>query len=122
MLGRGEIIFAFAVTHAGFGDSAARIQAKLADELPRPAAAVAGACQTFLGREHPVAAMRGELALEIPLVAEQPEPALHFPGDLRRLVARDLGKGFSLEAIPQEQQRAGGDGTDTHLALPRKLA
>ncbi len=122
MVGRGEIVFAFAVTHAGFGDSAARIQAKLADELPRPAAAVAGARQTLLGREFPVAAMRGELALEIPLVAEQPEPALHFPGDLRRLVACDLGKGRSLEAMTQEQQRTGGEDTDTHLPLPRKLA
>src|SRR5437667_2746718 len=102
MLGRGEIIFAFAVTHAGFGGSAGRIQAKLADELPRPAAAVAGARQTLLGREHPVAAMRRELALEIPLVAKQPEPALHFPGDLRRLVACTLGNSRSLEAMAPE--------------------
>ena len=54
------------------------------------------------------------------LVAKQPEPALHFPGDLRHRVARNLGKRRPLQAMPEEQQSADGDNADMHLPLPRK--
>src|SRR6266852_1956172 len=81
VVARRQIAFALAVALAEFEQLAGTVHAQPLDRVARPAAAVAVARQPALGREHALAAMRGNVPLEIGLVAEQAEAVLDLPLD-----------------------------------------
>ncbi len=118
-----EIVFAPAVAHAGFADPPGRIETQIAEQVARPAATVTVTLQALLGGKHAVAAVGRELAIEIALVAEQPEPALRLPHDARSLDDRGNGRGLRrffadilgrrpVEPNTREQQRTEEGGTE----------
>ena len=83
MIAWGKIALAFAVAIAEFEKPARAVDAQPIDRVARPAAAVGLARQAPLGREHATAAHRGNVTLEVGLVAEQAESAFDLPLDVR---------------------------------------
>src|SRR5262249_60639371 len=65
VIARRQIALAFAIAVAGFQQPAGAVDAQPFDQVARPAAAVALACQTPLGRQHAIAMRRGNVTLEI---------------------------------------------------------
>src|SRR5581483_2254594 len=76
---RGEIILGFAVTLADIAQPARGVDAKPIDHVLRPAAAVTCAFHARLRGADAVLLQRGDLALEIGIVAEQAETIFHLP-------------------------------------------
>ena len=103
MVARRQIILLRAVALAGVEQPAGAIGAQPLDRVARPAAAVALALQAILGRQQAVAAVGGDVALEVGLTAEEAEAALHLPLDARSAAAR-LGEG-ERSAPRREQER-----------------
>ena len=82
MIARGKIALAFAVAIAEFQEQARTVDAQPFDHVACPTAAVGLAGQAPLGREHAIAAHRGNVTLEVGLVAEQAESVLDLPLDV----------------------------------------
>ena len=99
-----QIEFALAVAIAEFEQLAGAVDAQPLDRVARPAAAVAVARQPALGRQHALATMRGNVALEIGLVAEQAEAVLDLPLDAGPGRVAELGLGRAC-APGREQER-----------------
>ena len=114
MIARGKIALAFAVAIAGFQEHARTVDAQPFDHVARPAAAVGLARQTPLGREHAAAAHRGNVTLEVGLVAEQAESVFDLPLDVRRgagcglRVDRVSAPGREHEEEADDKERAHG--------------
>src|SRR5262249_58775527 len=86
---------------------AGAVHARPFAQVARPAAAVALACQTPLGRQHAIAMRRGNVTLEVGFVAEQAESALDLPLD----VWRGAGCGLRVDSVSapgreQEEEEA----------------
>jgi hypothetical protein len=105
VIARRQIGFALAVAVAGFQQLAGAVDAQPLDRVPRPAASVAVAREPPLGGEDPVPLERGDVALKISLVAEQPESALDLPFDVRPAPGRRLRLGH--RSAPRRQRRGG---------------
>ncbi|TMJ85533.1 MAG: hypothetical protein E6G76_16065 [Alphaproteobacteria bacterium] len=82
MIVRGKVAFAFAVAIAQFQELARAVDAQSFDHIARPAVAIGLSGQAPFGREHATAAHRGNVALEVNLVAEQAESVLDLPLDM----------------------------------------
>ena len=87
MIDGAQIIFLLAVAQAAFRQPPGLVDAQIVDHVARPAAAVGGARQPLFGGENAVAAMGGDVAAEIGLVAEQPKAVAHLPFDPDRTAA-----------------------------------
>ena len=98
VIARRSIYLALAIALAEFQKLAGAIDAKPLDRIARPAPAIALARKAALGREHAVALCRGNVALEIGLVAEQAEPVLDLPLDAQH-AATKLGVGRSAHQV-----------------------
>ncbi len=85
-----EVVLFFAVALAGFDDFARAVDAQMTEHVLGPAATVAGECQPLLGGQHAVAPVGGDMALEVPFVAEQAKPVLHLPDDVQRAARSGL--------------------------------
>src|SRR5262249_56320335 len=90
MIAWGKISLALAVAIAEFEQPARAVDAQPIDRVARPAAAVGLARQAPLGREHATAAHRGNVTLELGLVAEQAASAFDLPLDAPCGAARGL--------------------------------
>ena len=88
MIDRAQVVLLFAVAQAGFRQPSGLVDAEIVDHVARPAAAVGGARQPLFGCEDAVAAMGGDMAAEIRLVAEQAEAVADLPLDPDRTAAR----------------------------------
>jgi len=114
MIARGKIALALAVAVAEFEKPAGAVDAQPFDHLARPAAAVALAGQALLSREHAAAAQRGNVTLEVGLVAEQAESAFDLPLDVRCGAGRGLrvdrlsAPGRQHEEEADDEERAHG--------------
>ena len=81
MVRGGEVVLAHAVAHALVHDLADGVEAQAHHHVARPAAALARLRQILLGVEHAAPALGIDVTAEVAVVAEQPEPVHHLPGD-----------------------------------------
>src|SRR5215472_17673377 len=118
VVARRQIALAFPVAIAEFQEPAGAVDAQPFDQVARPAAAVALACQAPLGRQHATAVRRGNVTLEVGLVAEQAEPVLDFPLDVRC----GAGGGLRMDSVSapgREQEEEANDKERAHGILSR---
>jgi len=113
VIARRQIALAFAVAVAGFQQPARTVDAQPFDYVARPPAAVALACQTPLGRQHAIAMRRGNVTLEVGLVAEQAESVLDLPLDVWRGAGCAL-RVDSVSAPGREQEEEANDKERAH--------
>ncbi len=121
VVARRQIDFALAVAIAEFQQLARAVDAQPFDRVARPAAAVALACQAPLGREHAIAVRRGDVTLEVGLVAEQAKPVLDFPLDVQRVAAL---RSAAWAACPHQVENRSEKANDKEMSawrLPRSI-
>jgi hypothetical protein len=119
MIGGRQVVFGAAVTLADWADLTAGVDAQTANDVFGPAASIAIARQSFLGGQHPIGAVRGDMTQKVCLVAKQPKPALDLPGDLRAWGRRI---GLRPPRRPPKSQAEHDEGEEgcrfTHSQLP----
>ena len=128
MVVRRQIGLAHAVAVAGFEQFPGAVDTQPLDGVTRPAAAVALARQPVLRAEHAVVALRGDMALEIRVAAEQAKPVLDLPFDAepragRVLCAGVVGKAHHGQRSQHQgkEQAHGGPQPIGCAPLPRGL-
>jgi hypothetical protein len=95
MVARRQIHLAGAVALAELHQPAGPVDAQALDRIARPAATVGFAGQALFGCEHAVA-VRGHMAQEVRLAAEQAKPVLDLPFDVRLGSRRLRQRGWRL--------------------------
>ena len=124
MVRGGEVVLPHAVAQALVHDLADGVEAQPHHHVARPAAALRRLRQILFGVEHAAPALGVDVTAEVAVVAEQPEPVHHLPGDddaggrLHRRFRRRLGRrrnrfrGLVLGA--DDAIRTGQEGGDRH--------
>ena len=103
MVARRQIILPRSVAVAGVQELAGAVDAQPLDRVARPAAAVAFAREAVLGRQHAVAAIGRDMALEIGFAAKQAKPVLDLPLDARTGAAARLRERGRREPSGEQQ-------------------
>ena len=103
VIARRKIVLALAVAFARLEQVSRIVETKIADDVLGPAEAVGVMCETPFSSKHAIASARRHHAQKIGLVAEQAEPVLDLPGDVKIPGSRKL-RGSRIERSQDEEQ------------------
>ena len=117
VVGRREIGLARPVALADLQELSGGIDAQAVERQPGPAVAAACVREPPFRAEHAVAAVGGEVTLEVGLVAEKAEAVLDFPGDAHLGVGRRHLRRCAVDRHRHKGGQQASNSSQTHRDL-----